>query len=50
MDQGAVAGFSRLLAIVGVLVGAGVVFVVARWLARRAEKGQRTVVSLSSRE
>jgi hypothetical protein len=50
MDLGTVAGVSRLTAAVAVLVGIGVVFVLARVLARRSARRERTLVSLNGRD
>jgi hypothetical protein len=50
MDLQAVAGVSREAAFVGVLVGIGAVFVLARVLARRSARRERTLVSLNSRD
>jgi len=50
MGLEAVAGISRLVAVVGVLVGVGGVLVLARVLARRAEGRERTQVSLNGRD
>jgi hypothetical protein len=50
MDLGAVAGVSRQAVVVAVLVGVGVVFVLARVLARRSGGRERTLVSLNSRD
>jgi hypothetical protein len=48
MDLGAVAGVSRVAVVVGVLVGVGLVFVLARVLARRSSRPERTIVSFGS--
>jgi len=48
MGFSAVAGVSRLAAAVGVLVAIAVVFVLARVLARRSARTERTLVSLRS--
>ncbi|HSD25890.1 MAG TPA: hypothetical protein VLL75_01240 [Vicinamibacteria bacterium] len=50
MGQEAVAGLSRLAAVVGVLVGVLAVLVLARVLARRSARRERTLVTLNSRE
>ena len=50
MDLGAVAGVSRVAVVVGVLVGVGAVFVLARVLARRSRRPERTLVSLNGRD
>ncbi|HXK12115.1 MAG TPA: hypothetical protein VMT70_20920 [Vicinamibacteria bacterium] len=50
MGLEAMAGISRLVAVVGVLVGVGAVLLLARVLARRAEGRGRTLVSLNGRE
>ncbi len=50
MDVAAVAGFSRQMAIVGVLAGIGAVFALACVRARRSRRRDRTLVSLNGRE
>jgi hypothetical protein len=50
MDLAATAGVSRLVVVVGVLVGVGVVFVLTRVLARRSGRGERTLVNLNGHE
>ncbi len=50
MDLSAVAGVSRLAAVVGVLVGIAVVVALARLLARRSARPDRTLVSLNGRD
>jgi hypothetical protein len=50
MDLEALAGVSRQVAVVGVLVAVGVVFVLTRVLARRSSRPERTLVSLNGRE
>lgn len=50
MDLGAVAGVSWPVAVVAVLVGVAAVLAVARVLARRSGRRERTLVSLNSRD
>ena len=50
MDLATVAGVSRQVAIVGVLAGIGAIVVLARVLARRSRRSERTLVNLSGRE
>jgi hypothetical protein len=50
MDLGAVAGVSGQAVVVAVLVGVAAVFVLARVLARRSGRRERTLVSLNSRD
>jgi hypothetical protein len=49
MDLGAVAGVSWPAAVVAVLVGVAAVFILARVLARRSDRPERTLVSLNGR-
>jgi HAMP domain-containing protein len=50
MDLSAVAGLSRLAVAAGVVVGIAGVVVLARLLARRSSRTERTLVTLNSRE
>jgi hypothetical protein len=50
MDHAAVAGVSVQAAAVGVLAGIAAVVVLARLLARRSARQERTLVSLNGRE
>jgi membrane associated rhomboid family serine protease len=50
MGVSAVAGVSLQAAVVGVLVGIAVVVVLARLLARRSSRADRTLVSLNGRD
>ncbi len=50
MDLGALASVSRLVVVASVVVGVGAVFVLARVLARRSSRPERTLVSLNGRD
>jgi hypothetical protein len=50
MDLSAVAGVSRLALAAGVVAGIAGVVVLARLLARRASRPERTLVELNSRD
>jgi hypothetical protein len=50
MEHAAVAGVSRLAAVVGALVSLALVILLARLLARRSGRSERTLVSLSGRD
>ncbi len=50
MDLMGVAGVSRVVVVGAVLAGAAVVIVLARVLARRASRGDRTLVNLNGHE
>jgi nitrate reductase gamma subunit len=50
MDHAAVAGVSVQAAVVGGLAGIAAVVVLARLLARRSARQERTLVSLNGRE
>ena len=50
MGASAVAGVSWQAAVVGVIVGIALVILLARVLARRSGRSERTLVSLNGRE